>query len=164
MGREIITFTTVEDFWALYNHIELASRLAAGCDYSLFKEGIKPMWEDERNKKGGRWLINLDKKQRASCLDNFWLEVMLCLIGESFDGESVLVNGAVVNVRNRGDKISMWLCEAKPQEQSSKLVRLSKPGLALTPKWCCLALSAIMTQSTKRAQQQKADTRFEDLP
>ena len=38
----------VEDFWALYNHIELASRLAAGCDYSLFKEGVKPMWEDER--------------------------------------------------------------------------------------------------------------------
>ena len=109
----------VEDFWALYNHIELASRLAAGCDYSLFKEGVKPMWEDDRNKKGGRWLINLDKKQRASCLDNFWLEVvslpsswsnvsltlshfqMLCLIGESFDGESVIVNGAVVNVRNR---------------------------------------------------------------
>ena len=99
--REIITFNTVEDFSALYNHIELASRLAAGCDYSLFKEGVKPMWEDERNRKGGRWLINLDKKQRGSCLDNFWLEVMLCLIGESFDGESVLVNGAVVNVRNR---------------------------------------------------------------
>ena len=38
----------MEDFWALYNHIELASRLAAGCDYSLFKEGVKPMWEDER--------------------------------------------------------------------------------------------------------------------
>ena len=38
----------VEDFWALYNHIELASRLQAGCDYSLFKEGVKPMWEDER--------------------------------------------------------------------------------------------------------------------
>ena len=34
------------------------------------------MWEDERNRKGGRWLINLDKKQRGSCLDNFWLEVV----------------------------------------------------------------------------------------
>merc|ERR1711884_757869 len=53
--REIITFTTVEDFWALYNHIELASRLAAGCDYSLFKEGVKPMWEDERFADPGRW-------------------------------------------------------------------------------------------------------------
>ena len=30
----------MEDFWALYNHIELASRLAAGCDYSLFKVTI----------------------------------------------------------------------------------------------------------------------------
>ncbi len=35
--RAIITFNTVEDFWGLYNHIELASRLASGCDYSLFK-------------------------------------------------------------------------------------------------------------------------------
>ena len=40
------------------------------------------MWEDDKNRRGGRWLINLDKKQRISCLDNFWLEVMLCLIGE----------------------------------------------------------------------------------
>jgi len=132
--REIITFNTVEDFWALYNHIELASRLAASCDYSLFKEGIKPMWEDERNKKGGRWLINLDKKQRASCLDNFWLEVMLCLIGESFDSESVLVNGAVVNVRNRGDKISVWLCEAKPQESIVKIGQTLKRRLGIDDK------------------------------
>jgi len=132
--REIITFNTVEDFWALYNHIELASRLAAGCDYSLFKEGVKPMWEDDRNKKGGRWLINLDKKQRASCLDNFWLEVMLCLIGESFDGESVIVNGAVVNVRNRGDKISMWLCETKPQESIIKIGQTLKRRLGIDDK------------------------------
>jgi translation initiation factor 4E len=40
------------------------------------------MWEDDKNRRGGRWLINLDKKQRFNCLDNFWLEVMLCLIGE----------------------------------------------------------------------------------
>ena len=35
--RPIITVTTVEDFWALYNHIEVASRLPPGSDYSLFK-------------------------------------------------------------------------------------------------------------------------------
>lgn len=107
--RPIITFSTVEDFWALYNHIEQASQLNAGCDYSLFKEGIKPMWEDDYNKQGGRWLINLDKKQRNTCLDNFWLEVMLCLIGESFEDDSQLVNGAVVSLRPKGDKIGMWL-------------------------------------------------------
>jgi len=44
--RPIITVTTVEDFWSLYNHIEVASRLPPGSDYSLFKEGIFPDWED----------------------------------------------------------------------------------------------------------------------
>ena len=50
------------------------------------------MWEDDQNKRGGRWLINLDKKQRQNSLDNFWLEVMLCLIGESFDDHSQYVS------------------------------------------------------------------------
>ena len=39
--RPIITVTTVEDFWALYNHIEVASRLPPGSDYSLFKVLLK---------------------------------------------------------------------------------------------------------------------------
>ena len=59
---------------------------------------------------------------------------MLCLIGESFDGESVLVNGAVVNVRNRGDKISMWLCEAKPQESIIKIGQTLKKRLGIDEK------------------------------
>ena len=35
--RPIITVTTVEDFWSLYNHIETPSKLPPGSDYSLFK-------------------------------------------------------------------------------------------------------------------------------
>ncbi len=84
--RPVLSVQTVEDFWAVVNHIELSSKLQAGCDYSFFKDGVKPMWEDENNRQGGRWLIKMDKKQRSAHLDNFWLEVMLCLIGESFDG------------------------------------------------------------------------------
>jgi translation initiation factor 4E len=57
--REVVTFATVEDFWAVFNHIESASRLGPGSDYSVFKAGIKPMWEDEKNANGGRWLLNL---------------------------------------------------------------------------------------------------------
>lgn len=60
----ISKFDTVENFWALYNHIQLSSNLMSGCDYSLFKDGIEPMWEDEKNKRGGQWLITLNKQQR----------------------------------------------------------------------------------------------------
>lgn len=74
--KEIASFDTVEDFWSLYNHIKVASSLHQGCDYSLFKRGIRPMWEDDANKCGGRWLINLEKKQRVEDLDRFWLDVV----------------------------------------------------------------------------------------
>lgn len=40
------------------------------------QDGIKPMWEDERNRRGGRWLITLSKQQRKSDLDHFWLETV----------------------------------------------------------------------------------------
>jgi len=110
--REIISFETVEDFWSLYNHIKLASELRQGSDYSLFKKGIRPMWEDHRNIKGGRWMINLDKKQRETDLDNFWLEILLCMIGEAFDDHGEDVCGAVVNIRQKGDKIAVWTADA----------------------------------------------------
>jgi translation initiation factor 4E len=34
------------------------------------------MWEDEANCRGGRWLINIEKKQREYDLDNLWLEIV----------------------------------------------------------------------------------------
>lgn len=42
----------------------------------LLQDGIEPMWEDERNKRGGRWLITLTKQQRRLDLDRFWLETV----------------------------------------------------------------------------------------
>ena len=98
---QVITFSTVEDFWALYNHIEGAAKLNTGCDYSLFKEGIKPMWEDQHNEQGGKWLLQLAKHQRITNLDGIWLEIMMCLIGEAFGEHGSIVNGAVVNIRGK---------------------------------------------------------------
>ena len=83
--RPIITVTTVEDFWSLYNHIEAPSRLPPGSDYSIFKEGIFPDWEDPRNQPGGRWIVNVEKRQRAELLDTYWLEIIFFLIGEHAD-------------------------------------------------------------------------------
>ena len=102
--RPIITVTTVEDFWRLYNNISVASRLPPGSDYSLFKEGIFPDWEDHRNAAGGRWIINVDRQHRVQVLDNYWLEILFYLIGEHAANLAHIVNRAVVNVRGKGDK------------------------------------------------------------
>ncbi|ERE88507.1 Translation Initiation factor eIF- 4e-like domain containing protein [Cricetulus griseus] len=118
----------------LYNHIQLSSNLMPGCDYSLFKDGIEPMWEDEKNKRGGRWLITLNKQQRRSDLDRFWLETLLCLIGESFDDYSDDVCGAVVNVRAKGDKIAIWTTECENRDAVTHIGRVYKERLGLPPK------------------------------
>lgn len=106
------------------------------------QDGIKPMWEDERNRRGGRWLITLSKQQRKSDLDQFWLETvrsgfgffqikktfvginvktvvflqLLCLVGEAFDDFSEDVCGAVINVRAKGDKVAIWTTNYENKE------------------------------------------------
>ena len=65
------------------------------------------------------------------CLDNFWLEVMLCLIGETFDDSSKYVNGAVVSVRNKGDKIGMWLGDASQQSSIMTIGKMVKERLGI---------------------------------
>ncbi|CAH1113723.1 unnamed protein product [Psylliodes chrysocephalus] len=110
--KEISSFQTVEDFWSLYNHIKPSSELRQGSDYSLFKKGIMPMWEDKANKRGGRWLLSLEKKQRNNDLDRYWLDIILCLIGEAFENSDE-VCGAVVNIRHKGDKIAVWTADAQ---------------------------------------------------
>ncbi|XP_056425864.1 eukaryotic translation initiation factor 4E type 1B [Hyla sarda] len=132
--RLVTTFNTVEDFWALHTHIQLASKLSSGCDYSIFKDGIEPMWEDSRNKRGGRWLITLSKQQRHSDLDSLWLETLLCLIGEAFDEHSEEVCGAVINIRAKGDKIAIWTREAENREAVTYIGKVYKERLGLSSK------------------------------
>lgn len=70
------SFDMVEDFWSIYNHIKQPSELNQGDDYSMFKNNIRPMWEDAANKNGGRWLLNVDKQYRRSKLDDLWLDTV----------------------------------------------------------------------------------------
>lgn len=49
---------TVEQWWALYSHIVRLPDIPTHRDLHLFKKGIKPMWEDAANKKGGKWVCN----------------------------------------------------------------------------------------------------------
>ena len=92
------------------------------------------MWEDEKNRHGGRWLINLDKKQRMTSLDNFWLEVMLCLIGESFEDHSQVVSAISNSIQGRkgGQILHLQGHDQIPPLQSMMVVKLREQRL-----WPC---------------------------
>ena len=52
-------FASVEQFWRIYGHLVRPGELSSHSDFHLFKSGIKPMWEDDANKCGGKWIVRL---------------------------------------------------------------------------------------------------------
>ncbi|BBN70355.1 novel cap-binding protein, partial [Prunus dulcis] len=59
--KKIVDFTTVEAFWVCYCHLARPATLPSPTDLHLFKDGIRPLWEDSANCHGGKWIIRFKK-------------------------------------------------------------------------------------------------------
>lgn len=94
--KKIVSFSSVEDFWCLFNNLVKPSRLAVGGNYHLFKDGIMPAWEDPANENGGKWVLELPRTDNS--LNKVWMYTVLAMIGENFP-ESNEICGAVVSLR-----------------------------------------------------------------
>jgi len=92
----------------MQNNISKTSELALKSDYHLFKQGVRPEWEDEQNMDGGKWAYQF-KDKRVVAIDDLWLHVMLAAIGETLEADDVKeVMGVVVNVRRGFYRIGVW--------------------------------------------------------
>lgn len=109
--HQIHTVDSIEDFWSLIDHVKQPSELLNGVDYSFFKNGIRPMWEDPQNVKGGRMTVINTSKCRQAVIDEIFLDVLLFLVGEYFEHADD-VCGLVLNVRNYGFKLAVWTAHA----------------------------------------------------
>ncbi|KAL1921018.1 uncharacterized protein VTP21DRAFT_11653 [Calcarisporiella thermophila] len=130
--RELITFSTVEDFWCVYNNVAKASEIGIGSNYHLFKKDIKPMWEDAANEKGGKWSIQFPRNRTGEEINNYWLYTVLACIGEAFDADDEIC-GAVVSVRKIFYRISLWTRTSNNREVTEKIGRQLKETLNIPP-------------------------------
>ncbi|KAM7257503.1 hypothetical protein ACFE04_013244 [Oxalis oulophora] len=101
--RPVYTFSTVEEFWSVYNKIHHPSKLGIGADFYCFKDKIEPKWEDPVCANGGKWTAQYPRGKS----DTAWLYTLLAMIGEQFDHRDEIC-GASVNVRNKFEKVSVW--------------------------------------------------------
>ncbi|KAM9444715.1 eukaryotic translation initiation factor 4E family member 2 related sequence 1 isoform 1-T1 [Clarias gariepinus] len=134
--RQIGTVASVEQFWKFYSHLVRPGDLTGHSDFHLFKEGIKPMWEDEANKNGGKWIIRL----RKGLASRFWENIILAMLGEQFMvGEEVC--GVVVSIRFQvrdthrcgEDILSIWNKTASDQVTTSRIRDTLRRVLNLPP-------------------------------
>ena len=71
----------------------------------MFKEPIKPMWEDENNKNGGRFSIKL----KHGYTTIIWEEMIFALIGGILPKEMKdEINGIVVTSRKDFNTLQIW--------------------------------------------------------
>jgi translation initiation factor 4E len=102
--HSIAGFDTAEDFFSVYSHLKRPSTLPLVSDYHIFKKGIRPIWEDDDNKKGGKWIVRLKK----GVADRYWEDLVFAMVGDQFADASEEVCGAVLSVRNGEDILSIW--------------------------------------------------------
>jgi len=128
----LYSFNTVEGFWSVYNHIQQPAKLRVKHDYMLFRQGVKPAWEDSQNKNGGMWKVVLPTKMRATDLDRMWLEALLSLVGEAYGDMGDFVMGAYLQRRQREDRIQLWTSDHSNREANMHIGRIFKATLNLT--------------------------------
>lgn len=145
---KVISFSSVEEFWSLYNNIVPPSLIHPNSNYYLFKEGVKPAWEDPANSKGGKWSVQLPRGKYSDQIDNFWLYTMLAAIGETLETPYVApsstsappseatnqsspqsfsneITGVIVSSRKAFYRINIWT-RSSSQQDKSKIENIGK--------------------------------------
>ncbi|XP_057509492.1 eukaryotic translation initiation factor NCBP-like isoform X3 [Actinidia eriantha] len=108
----------VEGFWVCYCHLARPSSLPSPTDLHLFKEGIRPLWEDSANCNGGKWIIRFKK----AISGRFWEDLVLALVGDQLDyGDNMC--GAVLSIRFNEDILSVWNRNASDHQQAVMALR-----------------------------------------
>jgi len=124
----ISTFTTVEDTIAVTE--TLPSVMVENCMLFMMKEGIKPTWEDTRNRNGGCFSYKVTNKH----VHKAWKDLTYVVAGASISknpGFVNCVNGITISPKKNFCIIKIWMSDCNnqnPQVVTTELKLLSPQG------------------------------------
>ncbi|OCK93143.1 translation initiation factor eIF4e, partial [Cenococcum geophilum 1.58] len=119
--------TDVREFWEMFNNFDVTS-LPLRDSIHLFHKGVKPVWEDPRNMKGGCWTFRVPKEKAK----DFWKEVCMMAIGEKLQ-EAVAskritfiddICGISLSVRFTSTLITIWNRDADHSSGVQKILEV----------------------------------------
>ena len=124
--KKIASFSTVEDFWGIFQHLKKPDSCPPGVGFYLFKDDIKPLWEEESHRQGGRISFKL-KKNFTSVLweeivrRNFNLKVM-AFIGDVLPQDlAEEITGIIVSVKGEFNVIQFWVKDFNNKDHINSL-------------------------------------------
>lgn len=136
LGDQIVS---IKEFYQHFNNIPVEN-LKLRDSIHLFHIGVKPVWEDPRNVKGGAWYFRVSK----DIAGQFWHEMCLLAVGDVLQGAVETkrasfnddICGISYSVRWNAVQIAVWNRDADNEAGREKLLAiiLSKLSEELRPK------------------------------
>ena len=126
--KQIMTFKTVEETLAICATIP--DKMIKNCMLFLMRDGIKPIWEDEKNRGGGCFSYKVTNK----LVSQVWKQLSYTLVGECLTENKKLrpnINGITISPKKNFCIIKIWLATCDSQNPSSIA---EVPGI--TPHGC----------------------------
>lgn len=124
--HRVASFNSVKGFWKYWNHLPPPSELLDGKKFvretgetksiidalMLFREGVKPEWEDAENVTGGHFQFQLKAQLGGGVIDEYWNNIVLGMIGGSIEPADMITGVRLVDKLNQNRlpsiRIEVW--------------------------------------------------------
>ena len=127
--KKIYTMQTVQETIAVTE--TLPDILVKNCMLFIMREGVKPIWEDPKNRDGGCFSYKIPNKN----VYDVWKELTYVVVGNSVSANSSFVNsvvGITISPKKNFCIIKIWMSNCKNQNPS--MVSSSVKGIS--PQGC----------------------------
>jgi translation initiation factor 4E len=103
--KQVYEMKTIDDFYNIYSFLKKPDNSSSGIEVALFKNKIRPVWEETSNKEGGKLSLKL-KKDQSNCI---WDELVVRFVGNSFPLiDNNEINGVLFSVKNYFISVQIW--------------------------------------------------------
>eukprot|EP01128_Nolandella_sp_AFSM9_P003486 TRINITY_DN149_c3_g1_i1.p1 TRINITY_DN149_c3_g1~~TRINITY_DN149_c3_g1_i1.p1 ORF type:complete len:216 (+),score=56.77 TRINITY_DN149_c3_g1_i1:1-648(+) len=99
---------TVGEFWAIYSNIVKAENIDYDVDLFFFRKGLKPMWEEPDNNRGGKFTVYFSRTNGRKRGARSWEEMLLALVGAQIDVPEDEICGLVYRISGNQDELHIW--------------------------------------------------------
>eukprot|EP00929_Paragymnodinium_shiwhaense_P040137 TRINITY_DN20980_c0_g1_i1.p2 TRINITY_DN20980_c0_g1~~TRINITY_DN20980_c0_g1_i1.p2 ORF type:complete len:244 (+),score=55.04 TRINITY_DN20980_c0_g1_i1:186-917(+) len=142
--RKVCEFSTVQEFWSIWNGLPQPSELIEGKKFSrtgqnnqthtieafmIFKQGIQPEWEDQANAKGGHFQLTLKATTPSGQVDEYWNNIVLAIIGNNIEACKVITGVRLVDKLSAKAKVTdhirieLWYHSTSTTDEVNQLKR-----------------------------------------
>lgn len=125
--HKVAPFSSVQDFWRLWNHMPQPSelleqkRMVREQDDGLhvidaimiFRDDIRPEWEDKMNSNGGHFQFQLKPNVGGGQIDEYWNNIVLGMVGATIEPAQMITGVRLVDKLSgprqaNGIRLEIW--------------------------------------------------------